>query len=180
MLDLSILQNMAAMRSGVFPCTDYTCQTSKGLGAQATSAISSDEVPRCYSMSHTTTALDFTVSWQQYVLHALRKQQALACCFGVQVHLLSLISLRCWQSPYIHPLNCWEVLANNTWKKEMKEGRKQGNNNWRVCRFFLISWLCQTVQPTAHAKWHLLLKKKKKKHCMQHFVQKNCEHKPAS
>lgn len=31
-----------------FYCTDYICQTSAGLGAQTTSAVISNEVPRCY------------------------------------------------------------------------------------------------------------------------------------
>lgn len=173
-------------------------------------------------MSHTTTALDFTVSWQQYVLQTLRKPQALACCFRVHVHLLCLISLRCWQSPYIHPLNCWEVLANNTSFMFMK--KEKGNKGEKETRKQQLESLSlfpdllnvKTVQPTAQPKTDTHCSQKKQtnkpkkppthtqfifsghnrynilllpflrlnpicwKNCMQHFVQKNCEHKPAS
>lgn len=109
-------------------------------------------------MSHTTTALDFTVSWQQHVLQTLRKPQALACCFRVHVHLLSLISLRCWQSPYSHPLNCWEVLANNTsfmfMKKEKgNEGEKETRKQQLESSSLFPDLLnVKTVQPTAQPK----------------------------
>lgn len=112
MLDPSILRNMEAMRSGFFYCTDYTCQTSAGLGAQTTSAISSDEVPRC-CVSHDD-GFRFHRELTTICPSNAAQTASVGMLFRVHVHLLSLISLRCWQSPYIHPLNCLEVLANTT------------------------------------------------------------------